>query len=186
MKYNLKAIGKRIKKERVAAGLKIQGQLAEKLGYSIYSRQVVGNWENGKTMPCLNDMLSMCEIFNCELGYLLCEYDCKTRKATDIQQTTGLSENAIKSLSNIKHTYISEVLRTLSKIIEHKDFIPLLMAIHLHIVKFNKNWFRIDEEDSKTISKVMNCQPQDVKNYMQASSKSHIEATIMKIIDDLK
>ena len=77
MKYDKQAIGKRIKEERIAAGFKTQGQFAEKMNYSFGSRQTVARWESGKVLPCLDDLLKMCEIFNCELGYLLCEYDCK-------------------------------------------------------------------------------------------------------------
>ena len=47
-------------------------------------------------LPQFEDMLKMCEVFDCELGYLLGEFDCKTREATDIQAKTGLSEKAIK------------------------------------------------------------------------------------------
>lgn len=33
-----------------------------------------------------------------ELGYLLCEHDCKTKSSTDIHQITGLSEKSIEIL----------------------------------------------------------------------------------------
>lgn len=40
----------------------------------------------------------MCELFDCEISYLFCEYDCKTRETTDIQKATGLSEKSIQRL----------------------------------------------------------------------------------------
>ena len=42
----------------------------------------------------------MCDLFGCEIGYLLCDYDCKTRTATDIQKETGLSEAAIARIGS--------------------------------------------------------------------------------------
>lgn len=92
--YNLSRIGERIKQERKAAGLS-QDELGERL---TYKRQTIAKWEKGESFPELRDMLQMCNLFGCELGYLLCEYDCKTREATDIQEVTGLSELAIKIL----------------------------------------------------------------------------------------
>lgn len=186
MNYDKKAIGKRIKKERLAAGFKNQGSFAQKMSYHEDSRQTIGNWENGKIMPSLTDLFKMCEIFDCELGYLLCEYDCKTRKATDIQTATGLSENAINALSNIKNTDINEVLQTLSKLIEHKDFIDLLRAIHVHVWDFNNKRFRIDDEHADSVAEVLNCKQYEVSAYMEASSKSLIESITLRIVEDLK
>lgn len=99
-------IGKRIKAEREALGL-TQIELAEKIYISSY--QTIGNWESGKKqknskerkfiLPDLSDMLQLCDVFHCELGYLLCDYDCKTRTATDVKAVTGLSEEAINRIS---------------------------------------------------------------------------------------
>lgn len=130
MKYNSIAIGKRIKEERIKVGFKSQGAFAEHMGYAYESRQTVANWEKGKTMPCFEDMLKMCEIFNCELGYLLCEYDCKKRNRTDVQAVTGLSENAIKVLESINKSPYKEALESLSDIIEHKDCCVLFIYIN--------------------------------------------------------
>ena len=64
----------------------------------VKSKDTISDWENGKRVPPLNKMLLMCKFFDCELGYLLGEYDCKTRAASDIQNITGLSEETINVL----------------------------------------------------------------------------------------
>lgn len=186
MNYDLQAIGNRIKKERKAAGLKKQGDLTKKMGLSEYSRQTVGNWENGTVLPCLDDLLKMCEIFDCELGYLLCEYDCKTKELTNIHEVTGLSENAIKMLSDIKKTSIEEVIITLNRLLERKDFIDLLCSIHSHIWSFNNHHLMIDDEKAEIVASVFDCNKYNVKNYVEASSESLIASSILKIIRDLK
>ena len=93
--YNFKSIGEKIRKERKELGMN-QEQLASALNIS--SRQTIAKWEKGSTIPQLEDMLNMCNLFGCELGYLLGEYELKTRAATDIQEQTGLSPKSIEYL----------------------------------------------------------------------------------------
>ncbi|MCL2337752.1 MAG: helix-turn-helix domain-containing protein [Firmicutes bacterium] len=96
-----KVIAARIKHERKAMGL-TQEKLAELLNAD---RNTVGAWE-GKTKqsrsPELKVMLKMCELFDCEIDYLLGAIDYKTREVTDIQKVTGLTPAAIKILEETK------------------------------------------------------------------------------------
>lgn len=101
MKYNLIEIGDRLKTERKKAGFKNHDELADYIrnhNYRGFTRQTISKWERGLEMPPLDILCSLCEPFECELGYLLCEYDCKTRNDTDIRNETGLSEDAINVL----------------------------------------------------------------------------------------
>ena len=78
MKYNAKAIGQRIKNERQTLSL-TQGDFAKnRIIWGISA--TIGKWENGKLLPQFEDMLKMCEVFDCELGYLLGEFDCKNQR----------------------------------------------------------------------------------------------------------
>lgn len=185
MKYNAKAIGQRIKNERQTLSL-TQGDFAKKIGLSEESRQTIGKWENGKLLPQFEDMLKMCEVFDCELGYLLGEFDCKTREATDIQAKTGLSEKAIKKLLKINQdTSNHDILTSLDKLIEHEDFIVLLRLIHANVYDFNLKKLRIKNDTELTVlSGTLNCQKDDVKKYLEVSSESLIEKTIIKMIKD--
>lgn len=97
MNYSIEKIGSRIKAERKALGLS-QGELAEKCNLSASSRQTVGAWEQGNLLPSVPDLLRLCSLFDCELGYLLGEYDRKTKQTTDIFLETGLSADAVSSL----------------------------------------------------------------------------------------
>lgn len=109
MDYNIKAIGERIKQERKATKLS-QQELLEKVGYSRDSRQAIRDWELGLLMPDLTIMLKLCNIFNCDLGYLLCEYDCKTRAVTDICYELGLSEKAVVNLIHMSSYQFNAML----------------------------------------------------------------------------
>lgn len=97
MLYQKERIAKRIKDERKALGL-TQEQFAKKL---MYSKPTISAWErpNGNNrIPDMEQLASICNLCKCEIGYLLCEYDEKTRIAADIHKETGLSEAGIELL----------------------------------------------------------------------------------------
>ncbi len=94
MDYNLKIMGERIKTQRKELGLS-QFELS---GMLSCDRGVLGKYEKGERIPPLDLLFRMCEKFDCELGYLLGEYDEKTRTNTDICKETGLNETAISLL----------------------------------------------------------------------------------------
>lgn len=91
MNYNLKIIGGRIKTQRKELGLS-QDALSEMLNCD---RGVLGKYEKGERLPPLDLLLYMCDKFDCDLGYLLGEYEEKTRVNADICKETGLDEEAI-------------------------------------------------------------------------------------------
>lgn len=105
MRYNFAKIGEVIKRERKAAGFSSHAMLCEHLraeyGYSI-KRETLGKIENGETSHYDCELLYiLCEIFNCEMGYLLGEYDCKSGRNTDIEKEIGINEAAINTLSSM-------------------------------------------------------------------------------------
>ena len=98
-KYDKSQIRARLKFERKALKMS-QDELAEKLHLN---RNTIGAWEKDG-IPSLDDMLKMCNIFDCELGYLLCEHDCKTKKKTDINEALGLSSGAADALERTMYS----------------------------------------------------------------------------------
>ncbi len=100
MKYSAEKIGKRIKLERDKKGWSQKG-LGDELGQKSGAKQV-SLYESG-TLPPLDVLLKMCDIFNCELGYLLCEpgYELKTKEDNIISDSLGLDEESIDSIRNI-------------------------------------------------------------------------------------
>lgn len=100
--YDWKEIGKRIAFERTKNKRMTLEEVAEYIGTT---RQTVSRWEKGKGVEItLNMLLRLCSLFDCELGYLLCEegFELKTRAKTDFHELTGLSENAIESITERK------------------------------------------------------------------------------------
>lgn len=108
MEYNFIDIGNRITAERNALGWS-QDKLIEELsnkGIKI-GRNSISDIENGnKTYNnfSLKLICVLAELFDCEVGYLLCEkeYTCKTRCDSDIHKETGLNEESIDALRMIQ------------------------------------------------------------------------------------
>lgn len=95
MSYNLDIMGSRMKKLRKERKLSL-AYVASYCGVEQY--QTVSSWESGNTVPPLKTILKLCELYDCELGYLVGEYDCKWRTTADIKRETGLSEAAVEFL----------------------------------------------------------------------------------------
>ena len=110
-------IGERIREERIAARFS-QMSFAVAVGLKEDSRQSVIKWENGH-LPSLKVLIKMCEIFDCEIGYLLCEFDGKTKVKTDIQAETGLSDKSVERL--IAPEYMGEMPLNLMDLILGND-----------------------------------------------------------------
>lgn len=93
-KCNLNVLGERIKIQR--KNLKMtQETLAERIGVA---RQTLAKWEINEGYPDLVMLTKLCEVFDCESGYLLGEYDFKKKEAADVGKLTGLSEDAVNAL----------------------------------------------------------------------------------------
>lgn len=145
MKYDKKTIGKRIKYackgEKTENEKLTQEALAEKLHYK---RETVNSWANGRDLPPLDVLLKMCDIFGCELGYLLGEHEEPTRSATDIVKETRLSGDAVLKLEQYRHeaekspvSFIGEGTLALTNVItrydvpqyfREQDFVPALVS----------------------------------------------------------
>lgn len=124
MAYNYDVIGVRLRSLRKEWGYSLE-RVAEACDVQQY--QTVSKWESANTIPSMKQLLKLCNLYGCDIGYLLGEHDCKTRKATDIQEETGLSEDAIEILKKLSINSPSTVA-ALSKIITFNsaDILELL------------------------------------------------------------
>lgn len=183
MEYNWKAICARIKEERKKLSLS-----QEKLAGEIYvTRHLLIRWEKGESFPSLENLIMLCKIFRCELGYLLCEYNDKTRQITDVQLATGLSDTAIRKLYTLR-TYTSGHHSPLNSMLTHKSFMEFLLAVQRYVYSFNQNHYSINNSDSeaaKALTDTFNCEPSDLKEHMRMSSVAVIQSALMNIVKDI-
>ena len=107
MEYNYSVIYERIRSERKNKKLS-QTKLIEKLEkYNVQiGRNTLSDIENGSypNIP-LNFLTAFAKICECDVGYLLGEYDHRTIENKDICDATGLFESAVETLKTLKtHT----------------------------------------------------------------------------------
>lgn len=96
MEYDKEVIGKNIQSERIKLGLS-----REELGRRIHtSSKQIYCYEKGNPVPPIDNLINLCSIFNCELGYLLGDpdYSSKTSARTTTIKETGLDDSAIDSI----------------------------------------------------------------------------------------
>jgi|GEM_PF-1074638 Predicted transcriptional regulators len=100
MSYSWHIIGERIRNSREELTLS-QEELSQRIEVIIGSpikRQTVSGWENGKPIKKLEQLKALCEIFNCDTAYLLCECSTKHIISQSISDSTGLSKKAVDNL----------------------------------------------------------------------------------------
>lgn len=133
MKYSYECIGKRIATERKNychwGQDELLLKLSEKYGIGM-SRNTLSAIENGKYFHYDTDLLfALCELFDCELGYLLCEYDEKHRVIADIKESTGLESDVIKIILNMKNSFLK--LSLLNDLLQNGCFLAIIDLFHM-------------------------------------------------------
>ena len=105
-------------------------------------RNTLSAWENGKANIELGDLIKLCELFNCEVGYLLCEYDTPYRVQSDISEQTQLStkaiENIMKSRDNHKKLF-GNGKNSLDELLSSDDFIAMLESVEAYRMLKSRN-----------------------------------------------
>ena len=103
MNYNNKQIGERIKKIRKKKGKSLK-DVAEFLKCN---ERTVRNYESGQAVP-LAKLLLLCNELECDMGYLLGEYDESNKDIAFICRETGLSAEAVNALKENRMTTHSD------------------------------------------------------------------------------
>lgn len=162
-KSNLKVLGKRIKIQREKLKM-TQETLAERIGVA---RQTLTKWENDKGYPDLEMLVNMCDVFECETGYLLGEIDCETRELTDICSATGLTEQAVKKLKEY-----SENLKK-SVPIENINNIVSLIICNLYFEEMIIKFCKIAQkryEDEEYLPNIINKNENEMRELLKGMS----------------
>ena len=104
MEYNYKKIGIRIKQERKRKKWSQDRLIDELENHGIYiGRNSLSNIENGKvdvTQSNFRLIPVLCQLFGCDAGYLLCEYDERSWELSDVSKYIGLSEAAVNDIKS--------------------------------------------------------------------------------------
>lgn len=125
--YDYSKIGNRIRDERKKNRLS-QDNLINMLRDKQISvgRNTLSAMENGvKEKFSFQVLYGLADIFQCQIGYLLCEYDYKIQSNAEISKITGLSDHSIEALRLLKSDvdnidlFYNNELETLNFILEN-------------------------------------------------------------------
>ena len=104
MKYSKELIGQRLLYKRKQKGWKqvdLADRINEKLNRekNMLSKQI-SVYESGKTIPPLDILIILCDIFDCNLDYFLCEEEQKSpiENVTLVNKYLGLDKKAIRTI----------------------------------------------------------------------------------------
>lgn len=127
-----KKIGKRIRDERKKQGW-TQNDLLLKIYLSASSHKSLRSWEKGERLPDLDSLARMAEAFQCDIGYLLGDYDERTRNAADIAHKMGISALAAENMDKIKNCsggddFWAIIIDYLSFLLEHSNTVLVPLA----------------------------------------------------------
>lgn len=116
-------LGNRIKEKRLALKL-TQNQVANKL---YISRQTLSNWENNKTLPDIQSLISLSDLYGLSLDDL-------------IKEDSGLQKN-IKIKNNLENTimYLGCIIVPLSIAFLSGSLSILISSAGLICILFNKD-----------------------------------------------
>ena len=169
--------GKRIKYEREKAGLS-KKELLVKIYMSESSHKTLSSWENGKSLPDLNSLARMADLFGCDIGYLLCDYDDRTRDIADASHITGLSPGAIEQL--IKGD--DRIVGFISFLIESNRIVP----VGFNALRCVDSLLEIKHYRNEVLPKLPQCNISKIINTSKVSNDDiEEEAKRTAVIDEI-
>ena len=153
MNHYPEKISKNIKKERLK-----RGWSQAELGDLLYVKgKQVSNYENEdpnkNTLPPLGTLLKMCDLFECDLGYLIGEdgYSQKTKKLTIAASETGFTEESLQQIRNVMGIFpvetafnieAEEYQRMLNNFVSSPQFIKFVIELkHLDDIYRRRCYF---------------------------------------------
>lgn len=159
-KYDWVKIGCRIRDERKKLGLSqkeliyrmrnreagIGKETLIKLENGVYGKDerftasILSDLENAVPVKglAIRQLTALCDIFDCDIGYILCEYEEKKVEKRDIVKYTGLSEQAVDNLHAVQANgdrlihilpFINQLLSDPSTVVKLSSYLNTLSMI---------------------------------------------------------
>lgn len=89
---------KELRKSDRGCGRQTQEQFAKTFNVSL---DTVRNWEQGRTIPRIDQLCALSDYYGCSIDYILGRIECETVDRQRIQDLTHLSNGAIKAIEEI-------------------------------------------------------------------------------------
>lgn len=102
----------------------------ESLDIKTYQR-----YEQGKLFPPIQILCKLCELFNCEMDYLLCAQTHKVKEVGKASEVTGLSVKTIEELAGLKGAMSGQFTRIIDAFITWGAMPSLLTRIESEVME---------------------------------------------------
>ena len=130
MEYKFQEIAERIRELRKSKNLSQDGliDLLSEHGLKI-GRNTISSIENGvESAYTFAFLKTISKVFNCDIGYILGEYEEKTQEVHQMCLATGLSEKAIEKIQKISKKNLTK-LYSIRRIDRHQLFIDQTLRL---------------------------------------------------------
>lgn len=126
----------------------------------------------------MNSLARMADLFGCDIGYLLCDYDERTRDIADASQITGLSPGAIEQL--IKGD--DRIVGFISFLIESNRIVP----VGFNALRCVDSLLEIKHYRNEVLPKLPQCNISKIINTSKVSNDDiEEEAKRTAVIDEI-
>ena len=146
--YTERYIGERVQERRLKLGLtqkELAAKINEGIGLDDSPHTQISEWENGRKIPRTEALLRLCNALDCDIDYLLGEIDVPHRSTYDVMEQTGLDQEAVECLQNIrfyehgdlgviKGGLVAPTLAILSELIKSDGFLPMTNELALYLL----------------------------------------------------
>ena len=164
-------IGERIRKNRNEIFHLTQEELSERIERitnKAITRQTIAKWENGDPIKKPEQIMALCEIFECDAEYLLCECESKRYMSELVAPALGLSEEALDNLITARKK-ANPYTGVLSDMLESEKLLNFLAKCTLADYGHVSRYIDIDDPFAPDKKQTLLISPQDLKkaNEMQ-------------------
>ncbi len=114
-----------------------------------YSKQSFHKCVRENSILPLSVLLEIAKKLDCDMGYLLCEYDEKRHIVADVKEATGLSSDVIDIILNMKDSFLK--LSVLNDLLKDDYFLAIINLLHMADYHYEKG-MELDKIEDKVAS----------------------------------
>lgn len=119
-------------------------------------------------MVSLSVLLEIAKKLDCDMGYLLCEYDEKRRIVADVKEATGLESDVIDIILNMKDSFLK--LSILNDLLKDDYFLSIINLLYMVDYHYEKG-MELDRIEEKVACNYKNAETLEEKEKFEKRYK---------------
>lgn len=146
---NVKDINAERINKRIKDAIKEWGSQDDFFNDISYSKQSFHKCVREKSILPLSVLLEIAKKLDCDIGYLLCEYDEKRHIVADVKEATGLEPDVIDIILNMKDSFLK--LSILNDLLKDDYFLAIINLLYMADYHYEKG-IELDKVEDKIAS----------------------------------